>query len=141
MFFPPKPPPLFLSGQRPVPRALLQRVMAVADESFTRTVTLTVEDLPELPEGWRYALDTAIALKLKGYCEPHRDDFMGAGEAQAHASLFWLFRDTSKRPSKLMVEDQATDVSPGTWVAFEDSKLHAFLAEGTWAGVAIQFYR
>ena len=132
---------MFLSGQRSIPRALLQRVKAVADESFTCTVTLTVDDLPPLPEGWHYALDTAIALKLKGRCDPHRDDFMGAGPAAAHASLFWLLSDTSKRPSALMVEDQSQDMRAGQWVLFEDQKLHAFLADGTWVGVAVQAYR
>ena len=132
---------MFLSGQRSIPRALSQRVKAVADESFTRTVTLTADDLPPLPEGWHYALDTAIALKLKGRCDPHRDDFMGTGPAAAHASLFWLFSDSSKRPSALMVEDQAQDMRAGQWVLFEDQKLHAFLADGTWVGVAVQAYR
>ena len=132
---------MFLTGQHVIPKALSQRVKAVADESFTRTVTLTVDDLPPLPEGWHYALDTAIALKLKGRCDPHRDDFMGTGPAAAHASLFWLFSDSSKRPSALMVEDQAQDMRAGQWVLFEDQKLHAFLADGTWVGVAVQAYR
>ena len=127
------------TGEHPIPKPLRLLVEKQADESFCSTVSVDPAQLPALPQGWEYAPETAVALKLKGYCEPHSDDFMGNGEAPAkHASLFWLFKDTSRRASHLMAGNQSCPLSPGQWALFDDSLLHAFLAEGVWIGLAIQ---
>jgi hypothetical protein len=126
-------------GEHSISKHLRLLVESQADESFCAQVAVGLSDLPEAPQGWAYAPETAVALKIKGYCDPHSDDFMGNGERPTkHASLFWLFKDTSRRPSHLMAGNQSCKLLPGQWAMFDDSLLHAFLAEGTWIGIAIQ---
>ena len=128
-----------LSGKTSVSTALKKKIATVADESFTRNVALTADELPPAPEGWVMDQDTLIAVKLRGYCDPHTDEFLGRGAPDtAHKSLFWLVSDTSKRRSKLMADGTYLDMLPGDWAVFDDSQLHAFLADGTWVGVAVQ---
>lgn len=94
--------------------------------------------MPPAPEGWAFDLGTAIAVKLRGYCDPHQDAYAGGREVASHRSFFWLISDTSRRTSKLIAEAESREMSPGDWAIFDDSKMHAFLADGTWIGVAVQ---
>lgn len=131
-----------IKGHHPVSTKLRSRVKKEADESFTRQVNVTLDELPPAPEGWRMDLDTLIGVKLRGYCDPHSDEFMGRGAPDvAHRSLFWLVSDTSSRRSKLIAEGQYIDMVPGDWAVFDDSQMHALLADGTWAGLAVQMVK
>jgi len=120
---------------------LKKRLLGEADESFTRHFEISEAELRVPPEGWRYQLSTAIALKLKGYCDPHNDPYLGEGNEEIHRSVFWLFSDTSKRPSHLIANGMSVQMIPGSWAFFDDSQMHAFLADGTWIGLAIQLTR
>lgn len=125
----------------PFSPALKRRLLAEADESFTRHFEISESELPCAPEGWEYQVSTAIGLKLKGYCEPHEDTYLGPGERQEHRSLFWLLSDTSRRRSYLIANGTSARMAPGTWAFFDDSRMHAFLADGTWVGLAVQLTR
>lgn len=136
-------------GHHPCPQALRRAASAVADESFTRSYPFTLADLPAAPEGWIYQLSTATMVKLKGFCEPHTDPYVGPeigicapGEVEPdHRSLFWLLKDTSKRSSHLMAENRSLAMAVDDWAFFDSRELHAFLADGTWVGMTIQLTR
>lgn len=131
-----------ITGHHSISSSLRSRVKAQADESFTRYISVSLDELPAPPDGWELNLDTTIALKLRGYCDPHRDDYQGRGPAGTpHLNLFWLVSDTSRRLSSLMVEGMSVRMKPGDWAVFDDAQLHAFLADGTWMGLAVQMVR
>lgn len=125
----------------PFSPALKKRLRAQANESFTNHFEIAESELPAPPEGWQYQFFTAIALKLKGYCDPHDDTYLGEGDEEVHRSVFWLLSDTSKRPSYLIANGTSVRMSPDSWAFFDDSQMHAFLADGTWIGLAIQLTR
>lgn len=122
--------------------ALRKRVRAVADDSFGAQLPVRVEELPPLPAGWTYDLSTLTALRLKGNCDPHADMYVGdRDDIVEHHSLFWLLEDSSRRRSSVMAGGEAAPMLPDDWVFFDDAKIHALLADGTWMGLAIQAYR
>lgn len=127
-----------ITGHAPLPKDLARKVRRTADDGFCVTFAADASLLPAPPKGWVFDMDTLIAVKMKGYCDPHRDDFMGRGEHAEHRSFFWLVSDTSSRRSHLMAGGESCQMSPGDWAIFDDSKLHAFMARGTWVGVAVQ---
>lgn len=129
------------SSMHPFSPELKKRLLAEASDSFTQHFRIGASELPCPPHGWEYQLSTAIALKLKGYCDPHDDTYLGPGEEQEHRSLFWLLADTSRRPSYLIANGTYIRMEPGSWAFFDDSQLHAFLADGTWIGLAVQLTR
>ena len=121
---------------RPSVRVL--KACKVADETFTQKIELDVTDLPPPPRGYRYCLDTAIALKIAGPVDPHTDEFMGCGPSDKSIGLFWLVREFELSCAHLMVEGETTRMKTGSFVFFDDAKLHALIARKTWIGIAVQ---
>ena len=129
-----------ISGNHPMPPAFQKRLNAEGTDDFCSSVGLALEDLPPAPEGWSYDLGTAIALKIKGNVEPHTDDFTGSNyhDVLSHRSLFWLAKHTSYKPAYLFADASHVRMNPNDWVVFDDAQSHAFMADGTWVGLAVQ---
>ncbi len=127
-----------LTGEQKFPTALAKQLKQRADESFCQRIDVALTDLPIPPAGWKYHLDTAVGVKLKGYCDPHEDPFFGDGDPKSHRSVFWLLSDTSRRTSHLIANGQSASLQPNQWAFFDDADMHAFLADGTWIGLAVQ---
>jgi hypothetical protein len=132
---------LFENGSLAPAASLVSRLSKVADESFTRTISLDPAELPSLPGGWKYELETAIGLKIKEFCDPHSDEYHGRGEPSQTASFFWLFRDSSHRQTYLVAGENNLRMNAGDWAVFDDGRQHALMAQGTWKGIAVQVYR
>ena len=129
-----------ITGTHPMPPDFLKRLSAQGTDDFCSSIGLGLEDLPPAPEGWAYDLGTAIALKIKGNVEPHTDDFTGSGyhDVSSHRSLFWLAKHTSYKPAYLFADTTHAGMKPNDWVVFDDAQTHAFMADGTWVGLAVQ---
>ena len=121
---------------RPSVRVL--KACKVADETFTQKIELDVTDLPPPPRGYRYCLDTAIALKIAGPVDPHTDEFMGLGKPDNSIGMFWLVKESEAICGHLMVEGESTRMKTGSYAFFKDTRLHAFIARKTWVGIAVQ---
>lgn len=131
-----------VKGEHPSTPTLRARVRAVADDSFASSCPMDEAELPPLSDGWLYDMGSLTMLMIKGNVEPHTDPFVSnKRDYEARASIFWLLADRSKKASHLVADGEAVDLSPGEWALFEDAKLHAFMAQGVWVGVAIQVYR
>jgi hypothetical protein len=128
-----------ITGEKSLPSSLRRRVCAVADDSFRRLVKIDESELPKLPDDWVYDMDTLVAVRMKGNCDPHTDDYLGnENRIKAHRSLFWLLKNSSERTSHLIAEGSTTTMSVDDWAFFDDTEMHALMAHGTWVGIAVQ---
>lgn len=131
-------------------QAFKRNVLSVADGNFDRPLACTENDLPPIPEGWTIHLETLIAIKMRGNCDPHVDELqvpapkVPHGKRVEQCSLFWLVHDTSKitdtsrSMTQLFAEGKFKQMKPNDWAMFDDTELHGFFCNGTWAGIAVQ---
>lgn len=120
-------------------KSLISLVRKRADSSFTSSVgdDISEDQLPPCPLGYRYDLSTAIALRMQGCVDPHKDEWQGAENPPKHINLFWLI-DCNDPYVHLMVEDEYACLYEHRFAFFDDKRLHALTANRVWVGIAVQ---
>lgn len=116
-------------------------IVEVADESFCRTAPDTVV-VPEF-EGWERVPGTLTALKLKAV-EPHVDPWVGDSpepDGDDRRAVFMVVKGPKQGYVHLQAGLDATRMSEGDFVLFDDRVMHSVVATHTWVGIAWQLRR
>lgn len=91
-------------------------------DDIPRSIISLLED-----QNFRLPGETALALFGKGCVEPHID----CPIYEDTLTMVWLAHST--RRAHLMVENQALLVNVGDILLIDESKLHAWVTNGSWA--------